>query len=409
MRASFAAIASSRSADSVTAMRLDASHGACKLMIAEEQEPSGREHGMTSQFASVRVVRAHAELAAQRSNPGADVSAEGRDAEQGGAVKSIYVAWVDYQRRAESMQRFFGYDLFYVSSKHLSAIYKLMSYVSRASATLRIVLKERPDVVWLQLPPTFLVHIVILLRMVVRRKMKIVADCHNAVMRAPWNGVPLSSLFLNKADLVLVHNHDVIPQAHRLGVDDGRLSVLGDSVPTLPVGEADRERQAKPTIVMPCSFHADEPIAAVLQAARQLESATFVITGNHRRIKNRALLDLVSQNVVFPGFLPLAEFNRLLQQASGVLCLTTHESIQLSAVSEAIAAGKPAIMSNTKVLRDLFGHGIFVDNSVGSILQGCRTAIERYDEYAAAARTMRAQRMQRWLEEAEPVRLKLAG
>jgi glycosyltransferase involved in cell wall biosynthesis len=350
---------------------------------------------MASEFATVRVVRASDQppIGNQPSNK----------------PKGIYLAWVNYQRRAESMQRYFGYDLFYISSRHLAPARKLLSYVARARATLRIVLRERPDVVWLQLPPTFLVHLLVLFRFVTRRRMKIVSDCHNAALRSPWSIVPLSVLLMNRTDLVLVHNLDVAPAARDLGVDRRRLSILGDCVPVLPADEAEAERPARPTLVMPCSFHADEPIEAVLQAAQQLESATFVITGNHLRIRNRSLVEHASRNVIFPGFLPSAEFDRLLLRASGVLCLTTQEGIQLSAVSEAIAAGKPMIISDTGLLRDFVGHaGIFVDNSVASILQGCRTAIERYGDYAEAAREMRARRMTRWLKEAESVRLQLA-
>jgi glycosyltransferase involved in cell wall biosynthesis len=343
---------------------------------------------MASEFMSVRVVRASE-----------------RRAERGGP-KSVYLAWVNYQRRAESMQAYFGYDLFYIGAKHLSPAFKLISYLLRAGKTIQVILRERPDVVWLQLPPTFLMHLVILLRRLTRRKMKIVADCHNAALRAPWNGVPLTVRLLNRTDLVLVHNQGVVPAARHLGVDDGRLRVLGDCVPRLPAEP--QTHHAGPTIVMPCSFHADEPIEAVLQAARQLDSARFVITGDHLRIRNRALVEQVTDNVRFSGFLPLREFDRLLLRACAVLCLTTRDDIQLSAASEAIAAGKPMIISDTKLLRDLFGSaGIFVDNSVASILQGCRTAIERHGEYSAAARAMRASRMKRWLEEAEPVRASL--
>jgi glycosyltransferase involved in cell wall biosynthesis len=353
---------------------------------------------MASEFASVRVVRASDQP-----------SLGGEDVVPASKPKGIYLAWVNYQRRAESMQRYFGYDLFYISSRHLSPARKLLSYVVRARKMLQIVLRERPDVVWVQLPPTFLVHLLVLFRFVTRRRMKIVSDCHNAALRSPWSIVPLSVLCLNRTNLVLVHNRDIAPAARDLGIDRCRLGVLGDCVPVLPAGETDTKRPARTVLVMPCSFHADEPIEAVLQAARQLESATFVITGNHLRIRDRGLLEKASGNVIFPGFLPSAEFDRLLLHASAVLCLTTQEGIQLSTVSEAIAAGKPMIISDTALLRDFVGHaGIFVDNSVTSILQGCRIAIECYGDYAAAARELRARRMTRWLEEAEPVRLQLA-
>jgi glycosyltransferase involved in cell wall biosynthesis len=362
---------------------------------------------MVPELASVRIVRAQ-KPSSEQGPLDAGRRSEFNAKQQSGRPKSIYVAWVNYQRRAESMQSYFGYDLFYVSSQHRSPFYKFISYFVRAKMTMQIVLREKPDVVWLQLPPTFLMHLLILLRFVIRRKIKIVADCHNAALRPPWNSVPLWARFLNRANLILVHNDNVVGTAQSLGLNDTRLCVLGDCVPILPPEEDKAQRQQRPTIVMPCSFHADEPIEAVIEAARELESATFVITGDHLRIRNRALVERVTENVRFPGFLPLPEFDRLLLRASAVLCLTTQDDIQLSAVSEAIGAGKPMIISDTSLLRNLFGAaGIFVDNDVASILQGCRTALERNGEYAAATQTMRARRMQRWLGEAEPVRARL--
>src|SRR5262245_23316277 len=336
---------------------------------------------MKSEFATVHVVRANGRRSTRENDSKVGAEARSSSEQRSAQSKSIYVAWINYQRRAESMQEYFGYDLFYLSSRHHAPISKLVSYLLRAKTTVQIVLRERPDVVWLQLPPTFLMHLIVLLRLIMRRKMKIVADCHNAALRPPWNGVPLSSRLLNHSNLVLVHNEDVVQTAHGLGVSERRVRVLGDCVPTLPASEDETDHKSKPVIVMPCSFHADEPIEVVLQAARQFDSATFVITGDHLKIRNRALVDQVTDNVVFPGFLPLVEFDRLLLRASAVLCLTTQEGIQLSAVSEAIAAGKPMVISDTRLLRSLFGYaGIFVDNSVGSVLQGCRIAIDRYAE-----------------------------
>ena len=102
---------------------------------------------MALEFASVRVVRA-TEGALGVSQVGA-APGHGRR-----AGRSIYIAWVNYQRRAKSMQAYFGYDLFYVSAKHLSPAWKFLSYLLRAKTTLQIIHKERPDIIWLQLPPT---------------------------------------------------------------------------------------------------------------------------------------------------------------------------------------------------------------------------------------------------------------
>jgi glycosyltransferase involved in cell wall biosynthesis len=359
---------------------------------------------MTAEFASIRIVRAGGGL----SSTAHDIGNETSSPVQSDGTKGIYIAWVNYQRRVESMQQYFGYDVFYLSSKHGSAASKFVSYLMQAMRMFRIIARERPDIVWLQLPPTFLIHLAILYRLLMRRSIRIVADCHNAALRPPWRLMPLNAFFLRRADMVLVHNHAVVSAARRFGIDEPQLRVLGDCVPALAAMDGVGELQDHPTIVMPCSFHDDEPIETVLEVARRLEMATFVITGNHARIRDRALLDGAPTNVVFSGFLPLVEFDRLLLRASAILCLTLRDDIQLSAASEAIAAGKPMVISDTEVLRTLFGEaGIFVDNTAVSILQGCRTAIEQYEKYSGAAKTMRARRVSDWRAQAEPIHILL--
>ncbi|MBA3903423.1 MAG: hypothetical protein C0522_07090 [Rhodocyclaceae bacterium] len=323
-------------------------------------------------------------------------------------MKAIYIAWINYQRRAESMQNYFGYEIFYVATGHVSRRYKIGAYLLQCKRTLDILLRERPDVVWLQLPPNFLVHLLLLFRWISRRPIVVITDCHNAAFRRPWRLFPFTSFALNRGDLVLVHNRDVIGMAQRAGVLTERLRVLEDCVPSLATVEPAGNNAAM--IVMPCSFHADEPIKAVLDAARQVPAATFVITGNRKKVESQGLIERAPANVVFPGFLPAEEFDRLLLGASAVLCLTTEEGIQLSAASEAIAAGRPMILSDTRLLRELFGEGaIFVDNSASSIAAACRNAIEHGQKHSEAVRALGQRRMSRWLSAAAPIRARIAG
>src|SRR5262245_38515077 len=107
---------------------------------------------MISEYASVRIVRANGGV----SPLGHDIDNEASITAPSKSAKGIYIAWVNYQRRVESMQHFFGYDVYYLSSKHASPPSKLVSYLLQARSMFRIIARERPDVVWLQLPPTFL-------------------------------------------------------------------------------------------------------------------------------------------------------------------------------------------------------------------------------------------------------------
>jgi glycosyltransferase involved in cell wall biosynthesis len=325
-------------------------------------------------------------------------------------MKQIYIAWIGFQRRAESMSGFFGFDMHYIDSRSQARRYKLFSYLSQARRMLALLRRTRADVVWVQSPPAFVLHIALVYKALFDRRVRLVADLHNAALRPPWSAFPLNRFALNRADVVLVHNRQVVPAAKRIGIAPARLLVLRDRVPVLRGGTRPLEAgDAGTTIVMPCSFHADEPVGEVLKAAARCPSLTFVITGNLRRARANGLTAAAPPNVTFPGFLATEEFDRLLRRAAAVLCLTTEDGVQLSSAAEALAAGKPMIMSDTSLLRELFAPaGIFVDNGADSIAAACREAVARYADHAAASVRLRDRMAGEWPGEAEAVRRAIA-
>jgi glycosyltransferase involved in cell wall biosynthesis len=321
-------------------------------------------------------------------------------------MKQIYIAWIGYQRRAESMSDFFDFNVYYIKSRIQAKRYKLFSYLSQARRMLLVLWRTNADVVWIQSPPAFVLHILVVYKALFARRVRVVADLHNAALRLPWSAFPLNRFMLKRADVVLVHNHHVVDAALRIGVSPSRLRVLRDRVPVFaspPVNPSHADAGA--TIVMPCSFHADEPVAEVLRAAESCPSMSFVITGNLRRAHSIRLVENAPANVTFPGFLSIDEFDRLLLRASAVLCLTTEDGVQLSSAAEALAAGKPMIMSDTSLLRELFQPaGIFVDNTAGSIAAACQDAVDHYPDHAAASERLREKMAAQWPAEAEVVR-----
>src|SRR5258708_4180875 len=239
-------------------------------------------------------------------------------------MKQIYIAWIGYQRRAESMSDFFDFNLYYIKSRTQAKRYKLFSYLSQTRRMLAVLWRTQADVVWIQSPPAFVLHIVVLYRALFARRFRVVVDLHNAALRRPWSAFPLNRFMLNRADVILVHNHHVVDAALRIGIPPSRLRVLRDRVPVfhgprVNPGEGD----ARATIVMPCSFHADEPVAEVLRAAEHCPSMTFVITGNLRRAHSVGLTQGAPANVSFPGFLSTDDCDRLLLRSSPALPLLT--------------------------------------------------------------------------------------
>jgi glycosyltransferase involved in cell wall biosynthesis len=317
-------------------------------------------------------------------------------------MKQIYIAWIGYQRRAESMSDFFDFNVYYIKSRTQAKRYKLFSYLSQAKQMLVVLRRTNADVVWVQSPPAFVLHILIIYKSLFARRIRVVADLHNAALRLPWSAFPLNRFMLRRADVVLVHNHQVVDAAIRIGVLPSRLRVLRDRVPVFTAPRVDpNDGDAAAIIVMPCSFHADEPVAEVLRAAERCPSMSFVITGNLPRAHSGGLVQNAPPNVSFPGFLSTADFDRLLLRASAVLCLTMEEGVQLSSAAEALAAGKPMIMSDTTLLRELFQPaGIFVDNTAASIAAACRDAVRHYTERAAATERVREVMADQWPVEA---------
>lgn len=330
----------------------------------------------------------------------------------GAPGKAIYIAWTRYQRRPVSMQREFDYELFFLTALPGSVGLRkaLFSYPVQAYRTLQLILKLRPDLIWVQLPPSFLAHTIYLARLLLGGKTVLIGDLHNSALSKRWVSVPLTRRLLNSFDILLAHNEPTRQAARKLGFDDRRLLVLEDSLPSI----AD-ETMAAPGIVpglfvVPCSFNRDEPIRHVLEAAFDLPEFRFMLTGDRGKAERLGYLTKVPDNVTFTGFIPTTEYEKLLNSATGVLCLTTEDGIQLSAAAEAVGSGKPMIISGTPLLRTLFGTGLFVDNSKEEIRDACRVVAADYDGFAARTRHARedVDREERWQSQVARIRQHLA-
>lgn len=320
----------------------------------------------------------------------------------------LYVAWTRYQRRAESMKDFFNYSVAYMPGPKTrkSPLRLLVSYFGRAWRLLKATVTLQPEVLWIQAPPNFVIHLAWLSRLLSGGRMKLVADLHNAALARPWIQVPLTRRLLNTFDVILVHNEHVRLAALKAGLNPKVLAVLEDRVPRFEVRPPSTET-GRPTVVMPCSFHADEPIEAVLATAKALPQVDFLITGDRAKAERLGYLKSAPENAIFTGFVATPAFNTLILDSFAVLCLTTRDGIQLSAASEALGAGKPMILSDTPLLRSLFGPAaLFTDNSVESLRLCCLQAIVDYKEHAAATMALRSspERNGRWLAQAENVR-----
>lgn len=323
-----------------------------------------------------------------------------------GPQPSLYLAWSRFQRRQVSMADLVGFECVFLplDYKGRSHARRALHYLALAWQTLRLLRQRRPATVWLQLPQLPLLWVALVYRWCFDRRVAIVADCHNAVFTPPWSRLPWGVSLLGRSDLVLVHNEDVLARCLALGVPASRTRVLEDVparrdpavMPPVPAAFAGRPR---PWVLFAGSYGRDEPVAAVLEAARLLDQGVIAVSG---RLSNAARnghdIRQPGDRVVLTDYLPVEDFDAMMLHCDVVLALTRHDGIQLSVCNEALGFGRPMVMSDTPLLRRLFGCGaIAVDSDdPAALADGIRRAWAEPERWAQASQALGTRRRAKW-------------
>ena len=322
----------------------------------------------------------------------------------------VFVAW-SFMRRAESMRPVFEY-------RHVVMDYQLprrwlrpAEYVLKCLATVGLILRDRPSEIWVQLAPTPLLYAGALGSRLLGGR-PLIADCHNSMLELPWIEHPFAKRILASCAAIIVHNEQVRAQAVAIGLPADRICVIEER-PALQIGwgGGSVDVGGAPTIVLPASFNADEPIGEVVDAARMLPDVSFVITGDFRRARGRHDLSDVPANVRLTGYLQKDAFDEVLRSADVLLGLTDRPDVQLSSAGEGIGAGCPMVLSDTPTLRDLYATGtVFIrENKAGAIATGVATALAERSRLRTELRKLADERMRRWSAQAESLQSLLAS
>lgn len=307
------------------------------------------------------------------------------------------------------MNEFFDFETYYAPPPFPDKWMKPLGYFVQAFRTARFVLAEAPEEVWLHCPPTFLPHLMLALRPFARRRYRIVADCHHGAFERRWTWVPGAIWAVNRCDVVLVHNAESRPIAEALGVDPEKIVLLEDPPPMRLVAEAAPLVEEAPYVLAPCSFSADEPIPMLIEAARRAPEIRLLITGSRRKAETLGFTKDCPPNVVFTDYLELDAFERLLAGAAVVLGLTSEEGIQLSVANEALGADRALVLSDTRILRSMFGEAaLFARNTPEDLTARLREGLARRKELEARSVALKLRRQEDWRRPAETLALRLA-
>ena len=310
------------------------------------------------------------------------------------APRVTYISWAESCSRSDQTARELGGRSFMVYRPEFGsrASTIVLKYLGQWRETARILRRERPDVVFVMTPP--LVASLPAFLYAWRRGGRVVLDAHSAAFLHPrWRRLQwLQRWLCRRAATTLVHNAHVAGLVQSAGAD----ATLVPDVPVLYESIDTFERPVAFTVVAVCSFNYDEPIAAMLEAARLVPDVRFFMTGNPRHLSADVAASL-PPNVTLTGFVSTEAFGGLLTQADAVMTLTTRDHTMLRGAYEAIYQGTPVIVSDWPILREFFAEGAcHVDNTPAGIADGVRALQADPSIYRAGAQRLRARKLAAW-------------
>ena len=243
--------------------------------------------------------------------------------------------------------------------------------------TLRLLLRERPSVVFASNPSLVLTVMLLVCRKLFR--FRLASDAHYGGVVAVSGSQLLQRVldFVNRlADFVIVTNPAHANHVRRLG---GQPLECPDPLPELreeailPAAIAGADK----TAFLVCTFEIDEPYGAVFEAARTLAAHGFTVfaSGAYQRA---GLSPEAVPHVKLLGFVDRRTYEGYLRHSDLVLDFTTWEDCLVCGAYEAMAAGTPCVLSRTTALTGLFDRGaVFSSHDPAEIARSVLEAYER--------------------------------
>jgi glycosyltransferase involved in cell wall biosynthesis len=312
---------------------------------------------------------------------------------------SLWIAWAPFAPRSQRLAAALGAEIHKVHFlAYQRPLVAPLKYLFQAFVTWRLLWSKHPRVVLVQNPPIFAVMLVALYARLIRSHY--IIDTHTgALVGAKWRwSVPLHRWLSRYALATLVTNARMRDQLLSGRSEQAfRVLIVED-----PPAELSRPLQLATSmpgtrqVVVIATYDSDEPIEAVLNAARQLPDVSFAITGDVRRL-TAAVRAICPRNVHLTGWLSDVDYASLIRGANVVVALTTRDHTTLCGAWEALYSEQPLITSDWPVLRMAFPQGaVFTGATSEEIMKSVQVAFAQEDHLRAAMRSLAARKRQTW-------------
>jgi len=257
--------------------------------------------------------------------------------------KIAIVAWRKLSRRSQLISKAIDAKIWFFRDE--------IPYIRASLATLLALIRDSPHAILVQLPQGPLLLETLLLKTL--RKYKVVADVHSGfLVTMDWKGRLLNTpfvRFLQKADLILVHN-DLVLNLIPMNLRAKTLVVLD---PWYLLSSREHKTEQGDYIVFPASYAPDEPLEEVINSINSFNlDIKMYVTGDWKR--RPRITKYASDKIKFTGYLRDDEYYKLLSKAKAVITGTKREYTSLMSAWEAIAFAKPLALTATQTLKSLF-------------------------------------------------------
>jgi len=310
----------------------------------------------------------------------------------------LCIAWAPHAPRSQRLAAALGAE---IQTVHFLAFQRPLvaplKYPAQALVTAYLLWRRHPRVVLVQNPPIFAVMLVALYALLTRNHY--IIDSHTgALVGYKWQwSIPLHR-WLSRHALATV----VTSASLRERIVGGKQRSFRVLIVEDPPAEwssaspAPSTARAARQVVVIATYDSDEPIAAVLAAARHLPEVSFAITGDVHRLQPM-LCASCPPNVCLTGWLSDADYSALIHEARVLVALTTRDHTTLCGAWEALYAGQPLVTSDWPVLRAAFPQGaVFTGATSEELVPAIQLALAQEDALRAAMRALAARKRQMW-------------